>query len=396
MSIVERLSATPSGGQVSGSSLPSGWTPSVAYNAQGVPSEITTLGTGVPGDDSWTDDVRALGVTIPDGYVCRLVEVRHDPAAWVRHAQGEDAVTSAVTRRRYVVERATATRSIDELVASVGKPRKKTATPDGEAWAYVHALSDWQIGKVAYGEGTESTIQRILDALDQSVTQIKKTRRTRPIGTIVLALLGDMCEGIASQNGGVLLGADLTITEQLRIVRRLILEHVTALAPLADRLVVPVAPGNHDQPHRLMGMTPRADDSFLVEAACQVADALEFAGGYDHVSVVTPERDDLTVTVDAAGTILGVTHGHQIKRGTVHTWWARQSHARHRVGSATLLLTGHYHHLAAQVDGDRTWIQAPTVDTGSPHYDQSYGGRTITGTLTLMTKDNRWDTLSVI
>jgi len=45
-----------------------------------------------------------MGVDIPPGWSARLVEIRHDPRAWVRHHQGEKATTEPVTRRRYVVE----------------------------------------------------------------------------------------------------------------------------------------------------------------------------------------------------------------------------------------------------------------------------------------------------
>ena len=53
-------------------------------------------------------------------------------------------------------------------------------------------------------------------------------------------------------------------------------------------------------------------------------------------------------------------------------------------------MSGHFHHLRVEQDGDRTWIQAPTVDTGSPWYDQRNGGRATPGTLTLMTSAGRW------
>ena len=374
--------------------LPANFQPSVTYDAQGR-AEVTTLGVGEPGDD-WGADVAAMGVTIPDGWTVRLVEVRHDPAAWVRHAHGDDATTEAVTRRRYVVEPARTVANIDELVAAVGK-RRPAPQPVGDGWAYVHAIADWQIGKTAYGEGTDQTVGRILDALDQSVKRLKRERKYRPTDTVVLAGLGDLCEGVISQKGAVALSSDLGLTEQLRVVRRLLLEHVKVFADLADRVVLVSAPGNHDEPHRLMGGRARADDSFAVDAAVQVGDALALAGGFEHVEIVLPDVDDLTVTIEAGNTIIGFAHGHQTRPGKAHEWWAKMGHARHRIGDAQLLMTGHYHHLRVHEESGRTHIQAPSVDPGSPWFDHKNGGVAGPGgVVTLFVRDGAWTSLEAL
>lgn len=396
---LEDLAAASPGGQVDpGYSLPAGWSPSVQYDATGR-AEVVVLGAGQPGDEStWTDEVRALGVDVPPGWQARLVEVRHDPRAWVRHHQGEKATTEPVTRRRYVVEPAgAASVDVDELVAAIGKKRPQPSPTTGDAWAYIHCISDWQIGKEAYGQGTEQTVERILAGLDASVARIKRGNKSRPVGTIVLASLGDLCEGASSQNGGVLLASDLGVTEQLRVIRRLLLEHVKRLAPLAPRLLVPTAPGNHDEPHRVLGMKPKPTDSFAVDAAMQVADALHLAGGYDHVDFITPDVDDLTVTIEAEGTVIGMAHGHQFRGPEkAQDWWAKQGHARHRIGQAHLLLSGHFHHLRVTDDSGRVHIQAPTVDPGSPWFDQRNGGGPQAGVLTLYTRAGHWTGLEIL
>ena len=395
MGLRDEIGQAPSAGQANAANLPNGWTPSVAYDPSGA-ADVVTIGIGQPDESTWADEVRALGVSIPDGWTVRLVEVRHDPMAWVRHAQGEQAVTEPVTRRRYAVEPARPKADIDELLAAVGRPRAKVKITSGEA-AYVHCLSDMQIGKVAYGKGTEETVDVVLRALDQSVERLKAERKRKPIGTVVLALLGDLCEGAASQSGAVMLQSDdLGVTGQVRVVRRLILEHVKAFAPLADRVLIPTAPGNHDQPHRYGGIAPRALDSWAVDVACQVGDALQMAEGFDHCQIICPDIDDLTVTIEAGKTIIGLAHGHQIKRGDAHGWWAKQSHARHRIGAADLLLTGHYHHFRAETSGRRTWLQAPTTDNGSPHFDQRYGGGGAPETLTFIATNGGFTALEIL
>ena len=398
MASLDELAAASPDGQVPAAGLPSGWAPSVTYDPSGR-ADVVVLATGQPGDEStWTNEVRALGVDIPPGWSVRLVEVRHDPRAWVRHAQGEKATTEPVTRRRYVVEPARAAGlDLDELVAGIGARRPKPAATAPDGWAYVHAIADWQVGKTAYDQGSAQTVERILGGLDASVARLKRERKRRGVSTVVLASLGDLCEGVASQNGGVLLASDLTVTEQLRVIRRLLLEHVKAFAPLAERVVVPTAPGNHDEPHRVLGMKPRPTDSFAVEASMQVADALALAGGFDHVEFVTPGVDDLTVTIEAAGTILGCAHGHQFRGpDKAHDWWARQGHARHRIGQAHILMTGHFHHLRVSDDSGRVHIQCPTVDPGSPWFDQRNGGGPQAGVLTLLTRAGHWTGLEIL
>lgn len=382
-----RLTATGSGRQRD-HSLPAGWAPSVVYGAGGT-AEVVTLGSGTPEPDDWTTEVRALGVTIPDGWTCRLVEVRHDPAAWVRHGQGQDAETLAVTRRRWIVEPAFARGTADDLLTAIGQRRPKPRPrPLGNPRAFVYPIADWQLGKTAYGDGTDTTVGRIYASLERALDTHKAWRR-HGIGDVVLPGLGDMCEGVTSQKGAVVLTSDLTMTEQARVYRRLLLEHVQAFAPLTDRLLIPVVPGNHDEPHRLMGSSPRGDDSWAVEGAIAVADALALAGGYEHVETVVPDIDEFTVTVETAGTVLGCAHGHKIKRGQAHRWLAEQAHARSRIGAADVLLTGHYHTWESQTEGRRVWMQIPTQDPGSPWYDAQHGGRTPGGGVAMTLLDGR-------
>ena len=400
MSLSDELSkftSTNSAPQALGASLPPSWQPSVTYDATGR-AEVVVLGSGQPGEEStWADEVNSLGVDIPPGWSVRLTEIRHDPAAWVRHGQGEDATTEAVTRRKYVVEPVRKLADIDELIAAIGKKRPAKPSQVQDGWAYVHAIADWQIGKTGYGLGSQDSVGRILDALDKSLQRIKLENKRRPIGTIVIAALGDLCEGVTSQRGSVALSSDLGLTEQLRVVRRLLLEHVKAFAPLADRIILASAPGNHDEPHRLMGGRARADDSFAVDAAVQVADALQLAGGFDHVETVTPDIDDLTITIDAAGTIIGLAHGHQMRVGKAHDWWAKMGHGGHRIGQAHMLLTGHYHHLRMHEESQRLHIQCPTTDPGSPWFDQKNGGAAGNGgVVTLLTKEGTWTGLEIL
>ncbi|ADD94621.1 hypothetical protein [uncultured phage MedDCM-OCT-S08-C495] len=43
-------------------------------------------------------------------------------------------------------------------------------------------------------------------------------------------------------------------------------------------------------------------------------------------------------------------------------FWKGQSFGMQSLGDATILVSGHYHHLRTIQDGLRTWIQVPSLD----------------------------------
>lgn len=72
------------------------------------------------------------------------------------------------------------------------------------------------------------------------------TERGR-VETLVLPWLGDCLEGVVSQGGRLAARLDLSITEHVRVYRRLMMHQVATLAPQADRVMVAAVPGNHDE-----------------------------------------------------------------------------------------------------------------------------------------------------
>jgi hypothetical protein len=130
----------------------------------------------------------------------------------------------------------------------------------------------------------------------------------------------------------------------------------------------------------------------------QVATLWLLAGGYEHVETVTPEVDDLTVTIEAARAPSSASRTVTSSApGKAHEWWAKQSHARHRIGQAHILLTGHYHHLRAHEESGRLWLQSGTVDPGSPWYDQKHGGVPGPGgVVTFYTREGTWTGLELL
>lgn len=265
---------------------------------------------------------------------------------------------------------------VEQLIAEMKKwrPSKGLKVSTGDL-AAVFAIGDTQWGKDA-GDGTEGTIARVFRGLDESLIRYRELIKIgRPIGTIVLPQLGDCIEGSTSQNGKVLTRSDQSLTTQVRIGRRMLLAWVKAFAPLTEKLIVPVVPGNHDESHRF-GITDPVD-SWQIEVAAAVEDICRENPELDHVEFRYPTRDNGTLAINIGGQILGMAHGHQFKDAT--KWLSMQATGRTPVGDSDILLTAHYHHFISQQVGHRLHIQIPAMDGGSPWFRDRAGLESPTG-----------------
>ena len=290
---------------------------------------------------------------------------------------------------------------IDDLldVVSKWKPVKRDSSPVKASVsnvAYVVVLADTQVGKID-GGGSEQIIKNVLHKTDLAVARLKELRKSgREINTVYLPQLGDCIEGMNSQGGKHIWRTDLDLTAQIRVYRRLLLHMVKTFAPLADRVIVPCVPGNHDEAVRVgNSMATTYTDSFALDAASAVADALADHPDFKHVSFTFPKYDTLTVTLDICGTVVGLAHGHQC-RGKAIDWWKNMAHGQQDIGEATLLLTGHYHHLRVEQSGRKTWMQAPALDGGSTWFENSTGQAAPAGMLTLTVGEGKWDELKIL
>lgn len=268
----------------------------------------------------------------------------------------------------------------DELVREIAsyKPKNKSAVV-GPLYA-IYAIGDTQYGKDA-GGGTEATVQRVLRGIDEAVGRHKELLKLgRPIGTVVLPQLGDCIEGSTSQNGKVLGRSDLGVTQQVRIGRRVLMAWIKAFAPLCEELIIPVVPGNHDEPHRISMTDPI--DSWQIEVVAAVQDACSENPALSHVKFYYPQPDHATLAIDLGGTVLGLAHGHQAK--DMGKWIAGQATGRTPVGYADVLMTGHFHHFRADQIGPRLWIQVPAMDGGSAWFRDKSGLESPTGIVSLV------------
>ena len=248
---------------------------------------------------------------------------------------------------------------------------------------FVVPIADLQAGKID-GGGTAA----LVDRFGRIVQEVRgRLEREGGCDLLVIPVLGDCIEGLVSQGGKLVTRLDISVTEQVRVYRRLLTHIIAELAPYATRVVVPVLPGNHDETYRIVD-TP-VTDSWAIEGASAVADAMEFNQKYQHVSFIFPASEELVVTLNV-GTqekpfVLGFTHGHLAKApNSVEAWWGKQAFGKQHAGSADILFSGHFHHLRVeQMGSDRVWIQAPALDGGSDWFRRSDGKDTPAGMLSM-------------
>lgn len=248
-----------------------------------------------------------------------------------------------------------------------------TLIPENDS-VFVVPVGDLQVGKVD-GGGTPALIERFARLTDEASMRLVKEGGAR---RLVLPWLGDCIEGIVSQHGKLATRLDVSVTEQVRIYRRLMLHQIASFAPHADHVIIPVLPGNHDETSRQFSATSTLD-SWAIEGASAVEDALRLSGKFPNVTFVYPQEEELALTVNV-GTdenpfTLGFTHGHLASSpAKTLDWWRDQSHGRQVVGQADILFTGHFHHLRVEATGGgRTWIQIPALDGGSDWFRRSKG-----------------------
>lgn len=334
----------------------------------------------VQGDKAIRQFILAQGGIIPNGYRAILVEARHQTHGWTRSTAGGSAVTRPTWLYRFRIEPDAKSSNIDELVSLIGKktPIKQRSTNDGMV---LHLLiGDTQIGKDLDGDGTAGIINRWNQSLNTAVTRWKQAGRP----PVHIALVGDCIEGNQSQNGRNMWRSRLTVTEQTRILRRMLLAHVEAFIQ-APRVWLSVVNGNHDQVQRFQ--ETRADDGHATEAAIAVAEALAVnPERYNHVKVYVPGVDEDHLVVDIEGTVMVLAHGHQWSRGKSMDWWAGQSFNLQPAQAGHILVHGHEHEFGIKSKRDRLVICTPTMESESTWWKHKTGDMAKRGAILMFTR----------
>jgi len=353
-------------------------------NVTGDAAEVTVRGPeGIDPESSASDVLRNHGL---------------DPAEWeisgFRSSEwtmpnGEPGVSARFSFGRLKAPAVRERPSIDELLKVFDEA--PCWVPDNLTGDHtmIVAIGDMQFGKID-GDGPAGTLRRAMHCIDQAVARLDDYRKRFEIEHVHLAWLGDHVEGFVSQGGANTWRTQLTLTEQIRLTRRLMAYAIIKFAPLVSRLTVVAVPGNHGEAVRPGGKgVTRYDDSHDTDALISVSEALTFAGEeFAHVEVYVPDTDELTVTVECSGTVVVHAHGHQWRPGKHFEWWRGQAFDKtSALHTADLLLAAHLHHEFVDTDGPRTFIQIPAMESESTWWRHLKGTRGAPGLIVAITKD---------
>ena len=371
---------------------PEGWEPGITWN--GNEGTVTTMGGPLDQAADWSAVLKVWGLDPEHFEVVEpiLFNVWGNPEG-VPNRQWKGKVI------RKTVERGV---DLEDIIEEIKKHKPgKPISFDGST-ALVVGISDLQMGK-GEGGGSAGIVDRFLAGIDEVEARWKELLKTgRPLDRIVVLGLGDLVESCEGHYAMQAFQADLDRREQVKVVRRLIVKALTQWSKFAPKIIVAAVPGNHGENRQGGKAFTTFSDNDDVAVFEQVAEILASnPEAYGHVSFIFPQ-DELTLTLDVHGTILGLAHGHQARKGgttaaaKIRTWWKDQAYGMRKVADATILVTGHYHHLSILTEGTRTHMQAPSLDGGSQWFTETAGVKSAPGLLTFTVSELGWDDLRVL
>lgn len=273
------------------------------------------------------------------------------------------------------------------------KPRERTKKPTA-ARTTVPVIADIQAGKTGSRGGTPELIERLTETRVHVEAELK---RRRP-DSIFLPDVGDLIENFNS-GGDPQFTNDLSLSQQMDLAATEIYEFVKLCARFAPVQVATVY-SNHSAWRNGKQNLGRPGDDLGIFVHRQV-EKVANAAGLDATWTFPPIHDEAHV-VDVRTSRIGLVHGNQFAPGGAPLWWSKQQHGGQPVGSADILLSGHYHHLSILPTGrssytgrPKWWVQAPTLDNGSDWFRNKAGEDSDPGLLMFDVTDDGFDLQSL-
>ena len=381
---------------------PKGWQAGVTWDG-----DAGTITTG-PLDEQpadWGDLLAERGLS-PDLYEivgnsvkwCSLV-------GWKRDSADEPAYSATCYSYRAELRLKNPNRvNTAELFEDIRKAKapKKVAT-GSEDQHLVILLSDWQVGNGDAG-GAQAQLEKIA-ALPAALTaHIKGLRKSgKDVGHVVLAGMGDLVENTCGFYPSQQFLTQLDRREQIRVVRRGVLDIIKAIAPLVPQVTVTAVAGNHGenrQNGKAMTTVADNDDVAVFEQVMEIC--AENPTAYGHVGFRLP-TDRIATSINLSGHIVAFTHGHLAKpsggpANTLWKWWTDQAMGREYPGvaDAGILCSGHYHHINVRAQQNRVLFIAPSLTAVGDWWANATGMRTDPGTLAFIVDPTGWNTMEII
>lgn len=303
-----------------------------------------------------------------------LIDKGYDPEKYllktVRRSEWTMANGELGESTRYVFDRVVPDdgTSIDiaPLLDSLSNWRYDPVTLDlGDSIAYVVGFSDLQVGKMDGDEDPgKAIVDRFTDVLEQSVARWHKLGCP---SRVHLSFLGDLVEGFSSQGGNNAWRTPIPLTDQIRLVRQMVMLAVKTYAELGVELSVAAVPGNHGEAVRFGKGVTTYDDSFDTDALKAVAEAFNQFMPDNHIVFQWPEKDERTVISCVAGSSILQAHGDKWNNGKHWEWWQGQGFSRYGYDTwgTDVLFCSHRHFALFEEQYDRYVIQTPAMESKS-------------------------------
>lgn len=233
-------------------------------------------------------------------------------------------------------------------------------------------MADLQIGKAEQrGGGTPETIASVKASVEKFVQHIRETG----VGAAVLVDNGDPIENVFNVPSQLVTN-DLSVPDQIRVFRRLMLDAIKRVAPIVKTLYYVSIPSNHGAArtgYKSPGGTVDAD--FGLEISYQIEDAIAENPHLRNVKFVRPEALSETAELEVSGTKLAFNHGHQSGGVFKHgNWWRGHDHGRMAGWDADIFVFGHFHTSAVYQSGNGRWVVGcASSDPGSDWFTNRTG-----------------------
>ena len=256
------------------------------------------------------------------------------------------------------------------------------------------------------GDGTQGIVKRIEQMIPDVTARIKDLKKNGvDLANLYVFGLGDIVEGCDGFYPMQEFSVEYDLRRQKMIARRLLIKAIKTWAPLFKNVVVACVPGNHGENRKNGKAFTSFGDNFDVSLFDEAQEILSENPAFKKIKFIIPENE-LWITLDVSGTIIGLAHGHQFRTGGRYShqkavaWLSGQAFGMTDVGDSDILISGHFHHLFVVNEGKRTLMQCPSVDGGSEWFENMTGKTSYSGTLTFSITPGKtqlpWDNLRVI
>jgi hypothetical protein len=269
------------------------------------------------------------------------------------------------------------------LYALAKKTKPPTVKPVAQGKALVILWSDLQIGKVDHRGGIETMLHRVSQTQAKLLKLVQRTKPER----IIFCDVGDTIENFGNvADLHQLATNDLSLMEQVDLATSLAWDALKTLSKYAPITYLSVG-SNHCQFRVNKQKVGSATDDWGIHIGRTLA-RLSKEVGLD-ITFHEPSKHDESLALDVFDDgfhVLGMVHGHQANRPEgIPDWWRKQAFGKQSVTAATVLVSGHFHHLRVQELGStsrgtsRFWVQASTLDNGSNWWRLNSGEDSVPG-----------------